>query len=330
MMDRKRKRPSDPHKQHVWTLYVSELAALLGKHRFQTVPQAMIQVWKRTFPTEWDTACRELGLTTPDAKLKEEDQSAAATLQHTYQQVKQQVRDIPANQVSAILASLPTTQLQEQPIDTIVSNIQSGAWKVPGKTDGPTTSEEKRLIQHKQSVMYTQSGRTQESSILNRYEQTAQTNVGFRNAIRYRWTHPSGRFCLVGRVDGIDLKTQTIVEAKERQSRLFGRVPEYERVALQWYMFLTGMKSATLIESFRNQQRSYVVFYRPDEIEQWLDHLYHDLIPILDNRWSMDDLYAVTVPSKEYNRIWNHIFPDSSPSQRLIRKCIDSYLFGST
>lgn len=77
---------------------------------------------------------------------------------------------------------------------------------------------------------------------------------------------------LIGFIDGV--KDGKIVEIKNRQNRLFGRVPEYERVQCIVYMKLTGAQQCTLIENFNGNSNSHEITF--DESE-W-GRLYPDIL----------------------------------------------------
>ena len=74
---------------------------------------------------------------------------------------------------------------------------------------------------------------------------------------------------LVGMVDGRD-SDGNVVEAKHRRNRLFGRVPEYERVQVMAYMFLTDTTRARLVESYGNKTLAHNI--------DWNDTLWHKII----------------------------------------------------
>lgn len=61
---------------------------------------------------------------------------------------------------------------------------------------------------------------------------------------------------LVGFIDG-KVKDGTLVEIKNRQNRLFGRVADYEAIQCQVYMKLTDVHKCTLIEQFQNSTNTF-------------------------------------------------------------------------
>jgi len=65
---------------------------------------------------------------------------------------------------------------------------------------------------------------------------------------------------LFGRLDGLR-DDGVVVESKCRRNRLFGSVPEYERIQLMAYMALTKAPRAVLVENFDEKQRTYDVAF---------------------------------------------------------------------
>lgn len=67
---------------------------------------------------------------------------------------------------------------------------------------------------------------------------------------------------LVGRIDGrLENDEETIVEIKNRRNRLFHRIPEYENIQIQVYMFLTGAPKCFFIERYNDKTKTYDVEY---------------------------------------------------------------------
>jgi hypothetical protein len=72
------------------------------------------------------------------------------------------------------------------------------------------------------------------------------------------------KYCIVlkGKVDGIS--DDTVVEAKNRQNRLFIELRDYERVQLEAYMFLTGYNKSVLTEHYNDT--SHQINYLHDDV----------------------------------------------------------------
>jgi hypothetical protein len=78
-----------------------------------------------------------------------------------------------------------------------------------------------------------------------------------------------------GKCDGvavIDGET-VLVEIKNRVRRLFGNIPDYEKVQLMAYMYIFDYKKAVLIENYREQRNEIFMSFDP---EYW-SHISRDL-----------------------------------------------------
>lgn len=69
---------------------------------------------------------------------------------------------------------------------------------------------------------------------------------------------------LVGYIDG-RTENGRIVEIKNRQNRLFGRVPEYERIQVQVYMKLTGTHTCMFIEQYKDKTNEFVIEFNESD-----------------------------------------------------------------
>ena len=77
------------------------------------------------------------------------------------------------------------------------------------------------------------------------------------------------RIKITGKVDGLDEQGR-VVETKHRRRRLFNKIPLYERVQLEVYMWLTNTRECVHIENFGSSSNNLI--YRHDD-ELWSDIL---------------------------------------------------------
>ena len=106
------------------------------------------------------------------------------------------------------------------------------------------------------SKVATSRGVIKENTDLNSFEMRTGTKVLKRNSKFYTRTFNSKyNIIITGKVDGIDTQGR-VVETKHRRRRLFGRIPEYEQVQMEVYMWLTGTKECTHIENFNGDSNT--------------------------------------------------------------------------
>jgi hypothetical protein len=102
-------------------------------------------------------------------------------------------------------------------------------------------------------------GNIKEDKNLDKTQQKRNIVIDSRNSQMYEkelYIDPEGKFVvfLRGKVDGMN--DEYVVETKNRTKRLFNMIPDYEKVQLNAYMFMTGKEKALHIECYNDDQNS--------------------------------------------------------------------------
>ena len=102
-------------------------------------------------------------------------------------------------------------------------------------------------------------GNIKEDSNLNKTQQKRNITIDSRNSKMYEkelYCDPNKQFNIIirGKIDGMN--DEYIVETKNRTKRLFNMIPDYEKVQLNAYMFMTGKEKALHIECYNEDQNS--------------------------------------------------------------------------
>ena len=109
------------------------------------------------------------------------------------------------------------------------------------------------LNQYIQKDLRMRRGTIKESKNIDNLQEKKHIKVEQRNSKMYtKELVRTDKYCIVlkGKVDGIS--DDTVVEAKNRQNRLFMELRDYERVQLEAYMFLTGHSKSVLTEHYND------------------------------------------------------------------------------
>lgn len=150
-----------------------------------------------------------------------------------------------------------------------------------------TDRERKELASHVRSTFNAAMGTQQESSVLA----DIRTYIGqdaFKDDRLHKKTMGTIEgipWILGGRVDG-QTKSGDVVEIKNRTRRLFGRVPDYERVQVLCYCHLLDAKKAYLIEKTQEAHGVHSIEYDSEEFEQIKNGLEAFVRELLDLRRS--------------------------------------------
>jgi hypothetical protein len=102
-------------------------------------------------------------------------------------------------------------------------------------------------------------GNIKEDKNLDKTQQKHNIVIDSRNSQMYEkelYIDPEGKYVvfLRGKVDGMN--DEYVVETKNRTKRLFNMIPDYEKVQLNAYMFMTGKEKSLHIECYNDDQNS--------------------------------------------------------------------------
>jgi hypothetical protein len=168
------------------------------------------------------------------------------------------------------IAQEPDTKRQRYMRESLASSI-------------PNATTRKEVV----SRVQCQSGIQNEKSSLDTFEVRTGNVVHSRNKTMYKrvlYADQTKKVIIQGFVDGLSGKEEdTVIESKRRQNHLFGRIVERERVQLYVYMYLTGRRKGTLLETFENTQQTHSISF---DQSQWD-------IYVADIRASVDHLVSI-------------------------------------
>lgn len=227
------------------TLKASEVAAIIGKNRYKPRSEVFDEMWKKYSPetfkgkTKVDKAREALNASSEALKV-----FANATAIKTHDSAEtMKVFQIAQAKVNS------DPKLNEQQKSDIIEHIRSGVYTAHGTrkedaTASKVASEEGARL-------------TRDNSFYN-YE---ICTIGDHN------------FVVTGKIDRIEEHpdgSKTLIEIKNRTSRLFNTVVEYEMIQIQVYLQMLGLLHARLVEQHNDQMASHPI--DRDE-EMWINEI---------------------------------------------------------
>ena len=158
-------------------------------------------------------------------------------------------------------------------IDTIYKNECTKQLKL--SLQNIITTEPAKSLLH--SKINTRSGIIQEQSSLDIFEKTTEKIISRNSKGHIRKILCTGwSFAIYGKVDGIQ-QNNIVIEAKQRQNRLFGRLIEREKIQLYTYLYITGCKKGILIETFEKIQNKYNIIFEESVWEEYMKRIYKNV-----------------------------------------------------
>lgn len=221
-------------------LHASDVAALVGRNRFRPRTQTLLKYLGRIDPQRQQRFMAQTGV---------EDQEIKADAL---------LRDLAGRH-----EGLATKMLQMKSRNLVMAcsvEAQSSAHDLiatveEATTDVLTEADAELVKERARSLVYTRYGTDHEVRVAKLSECKWRTQVSKDDVYRRRHLFTDAdsglKVYVGGKCDGVaKLEGRTVVvEIKNRVRRLFGMVPEYERIQLMTYMFIMGLDSGVLVES---------------------------------------------------------------------------------
>jgi len=224
-------------------LYASEIAALAGRHPYKPRREALLAVIKRFAP---DTYAERNFESTEDIANKILERST---------ELKKHIN---------------TIKETTKNITDVVTAVTSSTEMLKACLPNANPEESKVVADKIRSTAFTSLGTNCESKVYAKLPKLLGIEVTKTDALLKRQIGilPKTKTPLLicGRLDALGIDG-TVVEIKNRVRRLFGHVPEYERIQVLTYLFLSGSKEGFLVEAFNDQCASYKVLLDDEEWE---------------------------------------------------------------
>ena len=230
-------------------LRASDVAAMIGRHKYKTREEVFNEYWKKYSP-------------------------------ETFTGQTQRDRATIALRASPAAQEVLSHVSQLRPKDsTEVQNIVANVRKQINSDQNLTPEQKAEVISHITSNVYTAHGTRTEDRTAEKVE--ADTGkVLYRDNSFYNLDVceiGNHKFVICGKIDRIE-ETQDgqkiLVEIKNRTNRLFRRVVEYEFIQVQVYLQMLGLVHARLVEQYNNQVQTHLV--DRDE-ETWVNEVIPEL-----------------------------------------------------
>jgi len=285
------------------TLFVSDLAALTGRHAYQDAREAKLKVWKRLSPSSYFAAEQRTRVTVHTdekivaslgSEIRKEVAIAVGAVEEA--DATQKVVEIVGKPlvlattgkretVRKILAHPKQSVREKLLLRTFKSFDLKGASKAKCLEHastlaalGPQAEDEdiKAFVEHPRiadcaqvvksltAAVNKMRGTVNEGKAIAAYEQKTGKKVIKRNSEFYRRNIGTPEdSCYIG--GRVDgLTDNKVIETKCRRNRFFSSIPEYEKAQMQCYMFLTRLPQCDWVQKYGGDVRSKTIDFDAD------------------------------------------------------------------
>ena len=237
-------------------LNASDIAAFIGRHPFRPQRDAVLKIVKTLSPNAYAAEV-----------LRDPDERTEAAAGHV------KVRATCAAAVICKIEDALSKNVETAPTsaDAAVDRAQAASDAIAEAPD--LTDRQKLALQNEcRSSLFCKYGTVTEDGAAEII--AARTGAAVHKDDILRWKcivedfHIGGgigrcNVILQGKADGVTKRDgrRILIEIKNRAKRLFGTVPDYERIQVACYMFLNNIRRAKLVERFGKDMQEHDVPY---------------------------------------------------------------------
>jgi len=237
---------------------VSNIAPLIGYDHYGNFPKIVCELWRKydrdTFnKLEKEMQQKEIDIAT-DSEARRIVRADSKNGTNFMSQIKQ------------INSQTGTSEHLQKRQKTVIEQIR--------KTSSLDKEGQDNLIKQIVSTTNKNHGINNESSVLKKYEaQTGQTIKDGQQSIFFKIAEDDDigiEWQLHGKYDGMTTCGR-LIEAKKRQKGLFKTLRDYEKVQIQTYMHMKGVKQGSLVESYSTKDECCIHIINVDYDQKYVE-----------------------------------------------------------
>ena len=223
-------------------IVASELAIITRHNKYENIQKAIDALWNRS---------NILKKYIPKSKIEESLLSLNDTDLNNIKKELQLDKNVNLKDIEKVIKN----QVMGKSFDSKLSENQSKV-KVDEVLKNMPTLNKCLEVSLKQDLRMKR-GNIKEDNNLDKTEKKSNIKITSRNSEMYErdiYVDPNGKYIIIirGKVDGMN--DEYVVETKNRTKRLFNMIPDYEKVQLNAYMFMTCKPKALHIECYNEEQ----------------------------------------------------------------------------
>ena len=264
------------------TLFASELAIVIRPNKYEGILKVLLKLWEKNYPDDYKNTIKLMNDTSLDINLIQDIDKNIKNLSKKYNLDLNS--EIDSSLKSNNISTLKKTQQQ------ILSKC-----KIDNKED---LNLLKKSIMSKTNTNF---GTKYEGNSIDIYQAKTGKNVNsFTKFISKKIiTHNDINWYIGGKIDGIT-DDNILIEVKNRTSRLFYNLRDYEKTQIMAYLNILDLESAHLVESLKNNSQEMNIIEVDYDNEYWDTEIINKVIKFVKffNIFLENDSYKIAVLNK--------------------------------
>tara|TARA_A100001015_G_C14974723_1_gene706737 strand:+ start:223 stop:1041 length:819 start_codon:yes stop_codon:yes gene_type:complete len=215
-----------------YNIYVTEISGLIGRNKYQSCEDIWLRLWKRHHRRDYQETLKKFRQNRDKSdKIKKDIESNRTVMRFIQTAVRK--------------ADSESTEKTLNLVDKIL--------QPKGTLTRQRIKYHNEVMNEVRSKIYRQIGTSKEDAGLKLFAKRKYHTIEKGNTETFTASYDD--FTIRGKIDGFDRVNNRVIEHKQRQKRLFNGIPDYEKVQLMAYMFMTGATSSTLVQTHKSYQR---------------------------------------------------------------------------
>lgn len=150
--------------------------------------------------------------------------------------------------------------------------------QIVNKVEGITPDKRIQLRKNAETIVNTDHGIHNESSVLNEYEEKHKKTIDkcqvlYKKKLEIQVAPEAYTYTICGKIDGNDIENKVIIEVKNRVNGFFKNLRDYEKTQIHIYMWLLDYKEAMLVEKYKEKTKTTKIFFD----QEYFDEIMEDL-----------------------------------------------------
>jgi len=211
-------------------LNISEIAIITGDNKFKDLNEYIITLWKKNFPDDFNKYSLSYKIPEKEEDIKKLMKESVNNKINIEEEIKK------VNNTNNVVELNENKRKLNEKIDSI--------------KDESLKKEMKKCITNITNTTY---GTSNENNILALCEEKFMTKIIKDDKYKRKLIHEGlFKWYIGGKIDGVDEKNN-VYEIKNRVSKLFYELRNYEKVQIMTYLFLHKSTKGYLIEALKNK-----------------------------------------------------------------------------
>jgi hypothetical protein len=220
---------------------ISDIAIITGDNKYKTKRDYLLDFWKKNNATDYKQYVQIIKSITPDKVIKETDEEIVKAMTNTIAKET----NIKLDEELKKCSTLATT--------TDLNITKKNIIKEINKIDSIDKEQKAKINKSLTSIINKNFGIKNEDSIIKLYQDIKQCIVTVDCPYHKTkiLTINNKKIYIGGKIDGLDLKNNCVIEIKNRINKLFYTIPEYEKIQIMCYLVLFKSKIGHLVEAHK-------------------------------------------------------------------------------